>query len=111
MGWLDAADQVNRAVTSLTTFGRTVSYTHTATGTVDTITAPLDTVWLEVQGNGETTQSGVAVVLDVRLADLSAPPAAGENADTVTYNGTTYNVRDIQVDGDGMAALELVKVR
>ena len=110
MGWLDAADQVNRAVTSATTFGRDITYTHTASGLVDTIKAPLDTVWLEIQGDGDGSQSAVAVVLDVRLADLSAAPVAGNAPDTLAYGSTTYKVRDIQVDGDGMAALELVRL-
>ncbi len=111
MGWLDAADQVNRAVTSDTTFGRAIAYTHTASGLTESITAPLDTVWLEYSG-GEGAQSGTATVLDVRLSDLSAAPVAGDpdDADTLVYDGTSYRVKDVQTDGDGMAALELVKL-
>jgi len=109
MGWLEVADQANRAVTSPTAFGRTIAYTHTATGLTETITAPLDTVWVEVSG-GEGSQSGVATYLDVRLDDLTTAPAAGNAPDTLVYGGTTYRVRDVKPDGDGMAELDLVKV-
>lgn len=109
MAWEDTADLVNRAVTSETTFGRSIAYTHTASGITETIRAPLDTVWLETQGDGEGTQSGVAVLLDVRLADLSAYPVAGNSPDTLVHDGTRYKVADVQPDGDGMAALELIK--
>lgn len=105
MGWLDVADHAIRAARD--EFGRTIEYTHTAQAVTVTIQAPLDITWAEA-ANGEAAQSARVPILMVRLADLSYEPQAGdEDYDTLVYAGTTYEVVDVQPDGNGAADLIL----
>lgn len=102
MAWQGALTNMTAVVRDA--FGRTVTYTPASTGTPETITAILDTRWMELAGAGDAPQSAQVTTLTVRTPDLSVYPAQG---DTLTVGGVSYRVEDVQADGGLMPLLIL----
>ena len=104
MGWSTTADAATVACRD--TYGTTVTYAPPA-GAPASITAILDeaheSITLDAGGTPVTT---TRPVLDVRLADLAVVPVRGGS---VVSAGTTYEVTDVQIDGQGGARLYLVE--
>lgn len=105
MAWDDMADVVNVAVRN--TFGQAVTYTPQSTGVPESIVAPFDNAYDDVQIEGGTTQVATRPVLELRLADLSVAPAAD---DAVTVDGVDYEVTEVRLGGNGDAKAFLVEV-
>jgi hypothetical protein len=97
-GWHEAVKDLDAAVVQ--TFGREVLYLPEAGGaaTVRAVFQPAR--------EAEDTSPGVYAVLFVRLADLPAAPARG---DEVEIEGVRYKVFDIEADAEGGAVLKLRK--
>ncbi len=86
------------------TWGQPVTYTPVSTGIAESITAILDTRWIDVAGGGEASQSAQVATLQVRSDDLSVYP---EQGDTLTTAGRNYRVDDVQTDNGDMPLLIL----
>jgi len=95
-GWEAAVSGLNAAV--VRTFGRDVLYLPEAGGP-----ATVRAVFQAVR-EAEDASPGVYAVLFVRLADLPAPPARGDEVD---IGGVHYKVFDIEADAEGAAVLRL----
>jgi len=97
-GWHEAVKDLDAAVVQ--TFGREVLYLPEAGGaaTVRAVFQPAR--------EAEDTSPGVYAVLFVRLADLPAAPARG---DEVEIEGVRYKVFDVEADAEGAAVLRLRK--
>ena len=95
-GWETAVNGLNAAVVK--TFGREVLYLPEAGGQV-TVRAVFQAV-----RESEDASPGVYAVLFVRVTDLPATPARG---DEVEIAGTRYKVFDIEADAEGAAVLRL----
>ena len=95
-GWHEAVKDLDAAVVQ--TFGREVLYLPEAGGaaTVRAVFQPAR--------EAEDASPGVYAVLFVRLADLPAAPARG---DEVEIEGARYKVFDIEADSEGAAVLRL----
>jgi hypothetical protein len=96
--WQAAVKDLDAAV--LRTFGREVLYLPEAG-----VQAPIRAVFQPAR-EAEEASPGVYAVLFVRLADLPAAPARG---DEVEIAGTRYKVFDIEADAEGAAVLRLRK--
>ena len=59
----------------------------------------------EVVLQGE--QAGVSALMPVWTIPLEKVPVDGSQGDTITLNGTSYSVADIQPDGTGLARIIL----
>jgi len=97
--WHEAVKDLDAAVVQ--TFGREVLYLPEAGGAA--------TVRAVFQPARETEDAspGVYAVLFVRLAELPAAPARG---DEVEIEGARYKVFDIEADAEGAAVLRLRKM-
>jgi hypothetical protein len=95
MPW-DLAAAANRAVRQ--TFGETATVAGTSCRAV------FDQAHQLVELSGDVPVTTTRPVLDVVLADLPAVPTIGA---AVIVDGTTYEIRDVQPDGQGMAKLTL----
>jgi hypothetical protein len=98
-GWQAAVKDLDAAVVQ--TFGREVLYLPEAGG------AAVMRAVFQPAGEAEDASPGVYAVLFVRLADLSAAPARG---DEVEIDGVRYKVFDIEADPEGAAVLKLRKM-
>jgi hypothetical protein len=96
--WHEAVKDLDAAVVK--TFGREVLYLPEAGGEV-----PIRGVFQPAR-EAEDASPGVYAVLFVRLADLPAAPARG---DEVEIGGVRYKVFDIEVDPEGAGVLKLRK--
>lgn len=85
----------------MATFGQGVSYTPKG-GVASTIVAIFDAAYESVSLVDGVSVSSVRPALGVRLADLSVAPRRG---DSFVIGATTYEVRDVQLDGQGGATL------
>jgi hypothetical protein len=96
--WQAAVKDLDAAVVQ--TFGREVLYLPEAGGAY--------TLRAVFQPTRETEEAspGVYAVLFVRLADLPAAPARG---DEVEIGGVRYKIFDIESDSEGAAVLKLRK--
>ena len=97
-GWQAAVKDLDAAVVQ--TFGREVLYLPEAGGA-----AAIRAVFQPAR-EAEDASPGVYAVLFVRLADLPAAPARG---DEVEIGGARYKVFDIEADPEGAAVLKLRK--
>jgi hypothetical protein len=97
--WDAAVSGLNAAVVK--TFGRQVLYLPEAGGQ-----AAVRAVFQPVR-EAEDSSPGVYAVLFVRLADLPAAPARGDEVET---GGVHYKVFDIEADAEGAAVLRLRQV-
>ena len=97
-GWQAAVKDLDAAVVQ--TFGREVLYLPEAGGA-----AAIRAVFQPAR-EAEDASPGVYAVLFIRLADLPAAPARG---DEVEIGGVRYKVFDIEADPEGAAALRLRK--
>ena len=98
MAFADSVSRVDEAC--LRVFGREVLYLPEAGGEV-TVRAVF-----QPAREAEDASPGVYAVLFVRLADLPAAPARG---DEVEIGGVRYKVFDIEADPEGAAVLRLRK--
>jgi len=98
MAFADSVSRVDEAC--LRVFGREVLYLPEAGGEV-TVRAVF-----QPAREAEDASPGVYAVLFVRLADLPAAPARG---DEVEVGGARYKVFDIEADSEGAAVLRLRK--
>ena len=96
MAFADPVSRVDKAC--LRVFGREVVYLPEAGGQ-----AAVRAVFQPVR-EAEDSSPGVYAVLFVRLADLPALPARG---DEVEIGGVRYKVFDIEADAEGGAVLRL----
>jgi hypothetical protein len=96
--WQAAVKDLDATV--LRTFGREVLYLPEAGGQ-----APIRAVFQPAR-EAVDSSPGVYAVLFVRLADLPASPARG---DEVEIGGVRYKVFDIEADAEGAAVLRLRK--
>jgi hypothetical protein len=104
MSW-GLADLANVAVR--TTFGQSVTYTPQV-GSPYTFRAVRDVVHVQERiGQSKINESTTEIRLTVRLADMDTVPAQG---DLLTTQSIDYEVRDVQVDGQGDADLLLIEV-
>ena len=95
------ADQVSRVDEAcLRVFGRDVLYLPEAGGQ-----AAIRAVFQSAR-EAEDASPGVYAVLFVRMANLPAAPACG---DEVEIDGVRYKVFDIEADAEGAAVLRLRK--
>jgi hypothetical protein len=97
-GWQAAVRDLDAAVVK--TFGREVLYLPEAGGQ-----AAVHAVFQPAR-EAEDASPGVYAVLFIRLADLPAAPARG---DEVEIGGVRYKVFDIEADPEGAAVLKLRK--
>ncbi len=95
-GWAAAVNSLNATVVG--TFGREVLYLPESGGEVS-----LRAVFQPTR-EAEDSSPGVYAVLFVRLAELPAAPARG---DEVEFGGVRYKVFDIEADAEGAAVLRL----
>ena len=102
MAWSDLVNTLDAAC--LATFGIAVTFTpqdgsgaQQITGIIQNPTMAEDYVPGSVQGTA-------VVRLFVRFAGIDPAPRMG---DTITVNGTTYNVQEVAVDTQGGAVLKL----
>lgn len=98
MAFADSVSRVDEAC--LRVFGREVLYLPEAGGQ-----AVVRAVFQPAR-EAEDSSPGVYAVLFVRLADLPAAPARG---DEVEIGGVRYKVFDIEADSEGAAVLRLRK--
>jgi len=96
--WHEAVKNLDAAVVQ--TFGREVLYLPEAGGEV-----PIRAVFQPAR-EAEDASPGVYAVLFIRLADLPAAPARG---DEVEIGGVRHKVFDIEADAEGGAVLKLRK--
>jgi hypothetical protein len=96
--WHEAVKDLDAAVVK--TFGREVLYLPEAGGQ-----AAIRAVFQPAR-EAEDASPGVYAVLFVRLADLPAAPARG---DEVEIEGARYKVFDIEADPEGAAVLKVRK--
>ena len=97
-GWAAAMKDLNAAVVQA--FGREVLYLPKAGGE-----AAIRAVFQPAR-EAEDSSPGVYAVLFVRLADLPAAPARG---DEVEIGGIRYKVFDIEANAEGAAVLRIRK--
>lgn len=102
MAWTDLAAAANVGCRDV--FGVSVTYSPAA-GDPVTITAIHDAPGTLVTLGSVATQT-TAHTLDVVESDLAAAPAAG---DTVTIGAVTYEVAQVEPDGNGMSKLYLLE--
>jgi len=107
-GWYDAVARVNDAVDS--TFGVSGTYTHTATGTSETVLIDTYEPYYSQDLGGETEQSARQPAGDVTLTDLSEAPAQDDTfvPSDGPEAGNTLLVVDVEPDGDGQATLRFM---
>ena len=98
MTFADSLSRVDEAC--LRVFGRAVTYLPEAGGV-----ASIRAVFQPAR-EAEDASPGVYAVLFVRLAELPAAPARG---DEVEIGGVRYKVFDIEADAEGAAVLRLRK--
>jgi hypothetical protein len=96
--WHEAVKDLDASVVQ--TFGREVLYLPEAGGQ-----AAIRAVFQPAR-DAEDASPGVYAVLFVRLAELPAAPARG---DEVEIGGVRYKVFDIEADAEGAAVLRLRK--
>jgi len=96
--WHEAVKDLDAAV--IQTFGREVLYLPETGGE-----ASIRAVFQPAR-EAEDASPGVYAVLFVRLAELPAAPARG---DEVEIGGVRYKVFDIEADAEGAAVLKLRK--
>ena len=102
MGW-DLADAAITAARD--EFASAVVYSPAAGGGPYTLDAILDRPFEAVElGPAEVALAGRRPVLDLRLSDLPVDPVPG---DSLTVDGGTYTVEEIEPDGRGSAKLFL----
>ena len=94
--WTSLLDQVNRGV--INTLGREVQYVPAGSA------AKHIKAIFEATSAGESAVPGARAIAFVRLADLDAPPATG---DQMVVDGLTYKLHKIEADGQGGARLGL----
>lgn len=103
MGWR-LANLANVAIRD--TFGQSVTYTPQV-GQPFTFTAVRDESHQTTTiGQSQVAESMRTITLTVRLADMATHPQQG---DTLTTDGAGYEVRDVQLDGQGGASLVLIE--
>ena len=78
-----------------------------STGTPESITAVFDAAYVAVELQAEVPIATTRPMLRLRSADLTVTPAQG---DTVSIDGVTYEVNDVQPDSSGMHRLMLYRV-
>jgi hypothetical protein len=99
LGWPETTDRVNRGVRGA--FGEEVVYQPLGLDAV-TIRAPHFEEWEEVQPDTGAPIVSQRPNVQVRLADLPAPPVEG---DRWTCRGVTFAVEETRIDGTGAARL------
>lgn len=104
MAWADLAAVANVGCRDV--FGVAVTYSPAA-GMPVTIQAVFDAPGSLVTGNGLVPVQTTAPTLDVVESDLAAAPAQG---DQVTIGAQTYEVAQVEPDGNGMTRLYLLEV-
>jgi len=90
---------------AIPTFGEAVTY-RPKTGGSFQIQAVFDNEWQEVDPNSNVVVSSNAPRLGIRLRDFPSKPIQG---DCLVAEGKTYQVVDVQEDGQGGASLFLHK--
>lgn len=101
-GFPDLFDGVLKTATQV--LGEPVTYLSGATSAV--IQGIVGNSYVEVRVGEGPSQPTLAPTCDIRLSDLSAPPARG---DQVIARGITYNIIDSQENGQGGTTLVLQK--
>lgn len=96
--WASLLDGLNAA--ALSAFGGEVTYIPEGGEPV-----VIQSVFQQTR-EAEESSPGVYGVLFIRLADLSRPPARG---DQVLISGVAYTVYDIEADASGAAVLRIRK--
>lgn len=81
-------------------FGDTVSYTHTAGPSTQSVTAIFS------DPGPESTFAGVTTIAEIFESDLSTSAVKG---DTITFNSSVYTVFDLRRDEIGFVTLGLRK--
>jgi hypothetical protein len=102
--WSSALDGLTRVVRD--TFPAEVVYAHSA-GPVVALTAVFDEAHVVQDVEGDRGVSTTRPVLTVRRADLSLAPRPG---DTLSVDGRSWRVAEVQPDGGGMSKLLLTEV-
>ncbi len=103
MAWGDVADLATKACQSV--FGQAVTYTPSG-GSAQSITGIFEAAYEVVDLDAAVPVTGTQPMLDVRLDDLDTTPAIG---DTFVTGGSTYEVTDVQLGGQGTAKLLAVQ--
>lgn len=104
MGWSEKMSNLTDACQ--TAMGQTVTCTP-ATGDPYTLEGIFDENFVAVDPASETEVTSVHPVLFVKLSDMEAPPAKG---DEVTIGGVDYRVIQPQDDSEGGTRLLLHKI-
>ena len=102
MGFKDDLDEDLGAMLTDDEFGYEVTYTKATGGTCNGI-FDNEHITVEVGEEGAPVSEQKPTVL-IRASDLDSDPAQG---DSLTINGNTYSVFDIQPDGTGAILLIL----
>lgn len=105
MAWDSLAALVNEAARD--TFGVTVVYTPAPSGPSQTLTGIFDAPGQLIATSGSVPVQTTAPMLDIVAADLTVTPAQG---DSLTVGGNTYEVAQVEPDGNGMIKLYLLEV-
>lgn len=107
MAWTKAKTLMQR--TNFRRYGEDVTYIPAAGGSL-VVTGIYRSAHEAVDSEGLTVHSNQPV-LDVKLEDLPAAPVSGQpgqdTVDQVTVRGNTFDVVDVQEDGEGIARLLL----
>lgn len=103
MSWEDQADLVLR--TAINAFKTQASYIRRADpGNPISLQCVYDIPYASIDPNTGAAVTSHIPSAGIRLADLPAPPAAG---DQIIIKGKTYDVLDPQADGQGGSKLML----
>lgn len=105
MGWPSLVEQMDRAC--LKSMGVAIQYVPALGAAVDLEHAIFDASYIRVDA-GQAGVSSATPMVFVRLSDLPSDPA--QDDPNVIVDGVTYQVTEIQKDGQGGVRLILHKV-
>ena len=101
MAWPDLVNAMD--IACLATFGTPVTFTPQDGSGAQQITGIIQTPAMAEDYVPGSVQGTAVVRLFVRFADITPPPQGG---DTVTINGTVYDVQEVEADTQGGAVLK-----
>lgn len=89
-------------------FGDSATYTKVAGGTA-TLTGIFDAPHIAIEAFGGASISDRRPTFLCRTADIPSGAVGGDGGDTLLVDGATYQVVDLQPDGQGMTTIILGK--
>ena len=102
MAWSDLVNAMDTAC--LATFGTPVTFTPQDGSEAQQITGIIQNPAMAEDYVPGSVQGTAVIRLFIRFAGIEPPPRRG---DTVTVNGTIYDVQEVEVDTQGGATLKL----